>query len=74
MYVLATIGLLTTVISAFYYLRIIKVIYFDEPKKPFDKNYDWGLKGSLILSSLLILTYFIYPSILTKVVSLITIY
>ena len=74
MYVLATIGLLTTVISAFYYLRIIKVIYFDEPKKPFDKNYDWGLKGSLILSSLLILTYFIYPSILTKVVSLITIF
>jgi len=74
MYVLATIGLLTTVISAFYYLRIIKVIYFDKPKKPFDKNYDWGLKGSLILSSLLILTYFIYPSILTKVVSLITIY
>jgi len=74
MYVLATIGLLTTVISAFYYLRIIKVIYFDKPKKPFDKNYDWGLKGSLILSSLLILTYFIYPSILTKAVSLITIY
>jgi len=74
MYALAIIGLLTTVISAFYYLRIIKIIYFDKPKKPFDKNYDWGLKGSLILSSILILIYFIYPSILTNIVSSIVIY
>jgi NADH:ubiquinone oxidoreductase subunit 2 (chain N) len=27
--------LFTTVVSAFYYLRIIKIIYFDKPKKPF---------------------------------------
>jgi len=74
MYALAIIGLLTTVISAFYYLRIIKIIYFDKPKKPFDKNYDWGLKGSLILSSILILIYFIYPSILSNIVSSIIIY
>ena len=74
MYALAIIGLVTTVISAFYYLRIIKVIYFDKPKKPFDESYDWGLKSSLILSSILILIYFIYPSILTNVVSSIIIY
>ena len=48
MYALAIIGLITTVISAFYYLRIIKIIYFDKPKKPFDNIYDWGLKTSLI--------------------------
>ena len=74
MYALAIIGLLTTVISAFYYLRIIKVIYFDKPKEPFDESYDWGLKGLLILSSVLILIYFIYPSILTNVVSSIIVY
>ena len=74
MYALAIIGLLTTVISAFYYLRIVKVIYFDKPKKPFDESYDWGLKGSLILSTILILIYFIYPSIFTNVVSSIIIY
>ena len=74
MYTLAIIGLITTVVSAFYYLRIIKIIYFDRPKKPFDENYDWGLKISLILSSLLILIYFVYPSILTSIVSSITIY
>ncbi len=74
MYALAIIGLLTTVISAFYYLRIIKIIYFDKPKKPFDENYEIGLKFSLVLSSLLILFYFIYPSLLTDIVSSIVIY
>ena len=74
MYALAIIGLVTTVISAFYYLRIIKVIYFDKPKKPFEESYDWGLKISLILSSILILTYFIYPSILVDTISSILIY
>jgi len=74
MYALAIIGLVTTVVSAFYYLRIIKIIYFDKPNKPFDESYDWGLKSSLILSSILILIYFIYPSILTNVVDSIIIY
>tara|TARA_B100001123_G_scaffold350464_1_gene400934 strand:+ start:3228 stop:4640 length:1413 start_codon:yes stop_codon:yes gene_type:complete len=74
MYTLAVIGLLSTVISAFYYLRIIKIIYFDKPKKPFESNYDWGLKASLILSSIIILTYFIYPAKLTNAVSSIIIY
>jgi len=73
MYPLAIIGLVTTVISAFYYLRIIKIIYFDKPKKPFEEVYDWGLKISLIVSSVLILVYFIYPSILVDTITLITI-
>ena len=74
MYSLAVIGLVTTVVSAFYYLRIIKVIYFDKPKKPFEKCYDWGLKISLILSSILILIYFVHPSALTNIISSIVIY
>ena len=74
MYALAIIGLVTTVVSAFYYLRIIKIIYFDKPKKPFEKCYDWGLKISLILSSILILIYFVRPSALTNIISSIVIY
>jgi len=74
MYVLAVIGLLTTVVSAFYYLRIIKIIYFDKPKKRFDEIYDWGLKISLIVSTILILVFFIKPSSLTNVISKITLY
>ena len=74
MYTLAIIGLVTTVVSAFYYLRIIKFIYFDKPKKEFDKIYNWGLKFSLALSSILVLIYFIYPTILIDIISSIKIY
>ena len=74
MYTLAIIGLVTTVVSAFYYLSIIKVIYFDKPIEPFEESNDWGLKAPLVLSSILILIYFIYPSILTDVVSSIIIF
>ena len=74
MYTLAIIGLVTTVVSAFYYLRIIKVIYFDKAIEPFEESNDWGLKAPLVLSSILILIYFIYPSILTEVVSSIIIF
>ena len=73
MYALAIIGLITTVVSAFYYLRIIKIIYFDKPKKPFEEIHDWGLKASLIVSSVLVLIYFIYPSSLVDTITLITI-
>ena len=74
MYTLAIIGLVTTVISAFYYLRVIKIIYFDKSKKSFDTNHDLGLKISLSLSSILILIYFIYPSILIDIISSILVY
>jgi len=73
MYALAIIGLITSVISAFYYLRIIKIIYFDKPKKPFEETYDFGLKMTLILSTISILIYFVNPSILIEIASLIKI-
>ena len=69
MYTLAVIGLITTVVSAFYYLRIIKIIYFDEPKEVFDIGQNFGLRVSLILSTILILIYFIFPNILIDLVS-----
>ena len=40
----------------------------------FDENFDLGLKTSLIFSSILILIYFIYPSILNEIVSTIVVY
>jgi NADH-quinone oxidoreductase subunit N len=69
MYFLAIVGLLSTVIAAFYYLRIIKIIYFDPEKEKYDQDYSPWLKFSLILSTLLILFYFISPSQLVEVVS-----
>ena len=37
MYTLAVIGVLASVVSAFYYIRVVKVIYFDEPADEFDR-------------------------------------
>ena len=73
MYFLAIVGLLSTVIAAFYYLRIIKVIYFDEQKENYDTDHSIWLKISLTLSTLLILLYFIFPSKLLEIVSSINI-
>jgi NADH-quinone oxidoreductase subunit N len=69
MYFLAIVGLLSTVIAAFYYLRIIKIIYFDPEKEKYDQDHSPWLKFSLILSTLLILFYFISPSQLVEAVS-----
>ncbi len=73
MYFLAIIGLLSTVVAAFYYLRIIKIIYFDEEKEKYDKDHSIWLKFSLTFSTILILMYFIFPSQLINVVSKINI-
>tara|TARA_B100001057_G_scaffold339755_1_gene340573 strand:+ start:3343 stop:4761 length:1419 start_codon:yes stop_codon:yes gene_type:complete len=73
MYFLAIVGLLSTVIAAFYYLRIIKIIYFDKEKEKYDSDHSLWLKFSLVSSTLLILIYFIFPSQLIEVVSKINI-
>jgi NADH-quinone oxidoreductase subunit N len=68
MYTLAIIGLLSTVISAFYYLRIIKIIYFDDADKSLDQINNLGISITLFLSSLILLTFFIYPSSLNNII------
>ena len=74
MYTLAIVGLVTTVLSAFYYIRIIKIMYFDEPKKPFEKFVDYRIHGPIVLSCILLVSFFIYPSILNEIVSNISIF
>ena len=69
MYFLAIVGLLSTVIAAFYYLRIIKIIYFDKEKEKYDSDHSLALKFSLTFSTILILLYFIFPSQIIEVVS-----
>ena len=68
MYFLAIVGLLSTVIAAFYYIRLIKVMYFDEQKEKYDLNHSIGLKMILVISSTIILIYFINPNIINKFV------
>ncbi len=70
MYVLAIIGLLTTVISAFYYLRIIKIIYFDNLIKPLDQIKNINITGTIFLSCFILITFFLYPAALNSIVNL----
>ena len=72
MYFLAIVGLLATVVSAFYYLRIIKVIYFDKPNDEFDRFNSLSLKLILSITTIILVVYFIYPGFLFKIVENIT--
>ena len=49
---LAAVGIATSVIGAYYYLRIIKVMYFDEPAPAFERSRDW-VGGALIAAAAL---------------------
>tara|TARA_B000000609_G_C24077245_1_gene295367 strand:- start:122 stop:742 length:621 start_codon:yes stop_codon:yes gene_type:complete len=73
MYFLAIVGLLSTVVAAFYYLRLIKIMYFDKEKEKYDSDHNFWLRFSLTASTLLILLYFIFPGQLIEVVSRINI-
>ena len=73
MYFLAIVGLLSTVVAAFYYLRIIKIIYFDKEKEKYDTDHSLWLKLSLTISTLFIIIYFVFPSELIEAVSRINI-
>ena len=68
-----SVGLLSTVVAAFYYLRIIKIMYFDKEKEKYDTDHSLWLKFSLTLSTILIVVYFIFPSQLIDVISRINI-
>ena len=55
LYTLAVIGVLSSVVAAFYYLRIVKIMYFDEPADAFDTPLGAGLKLVILGSSLAML-------------------
>ena len=61
MFTLSIIGVLASVVGAYYYLRIVKVMYFDEPVQAFVPMRS-ELKFVLAISGLLVLFFFVYPS------------
>jgi len=62
LYVLAIIGVLTSVIGAFYYLRIIKIMYFDEPAEAFDRSAGREVGTIMAVSGLFTLLFFVFPT------------
>ena len=69
LYVLSILGVLASVISAYYYLRIIKIIYFDEKNNEEQLIFKISFQSKVILSlSLFIIICFIfYPSLLINI-------
>ena len=57
---IAVIGIIGSVISAYYYLNIIKVMYLDELEESFTIDSKVSMKIILLISSLFILTFIVY--------------
>ncbi len=62
LYLLAIVGVLSSVVAAVYYLRIIKIMYFDDPAEPFLKPIGPEMKVILTVSSLFIVLFVVYPA------------
>jgi NADH-quinone oxidoreductase subunit N len=58
---LAIIGVVTSVVGAFYYLRVVKVMYFDEPAGEFDRPMPIELKAILFVAAVVTLFFFLLP-------------
>lgn len=64
---LAVIGLVTSVVGAFYYIRIVKVIYMDEPAAAFDAPASGGMRVVLLGSTAFTILFVVAPSSLVEV-------
>ena len=59
LYLLAAFGVLTSVVAAYYYLRIVKVMYFDEPGAPLDRGMGWSVGAIATVATLFSLFFVI---------------
>ncbi|MCD7060911.1 NADH-quinone oxidoreductase subunit NuoN [Pelagibacterium xiamenense] len=57
LFILAVIGMLASAVSAFYYLRVVKVMYFDEPTQTFALP-AIELRVVIALTGFLVITYY----------------
>jgi NADH-quinone oxidoreductase subunit N len=69
LYVLAVIGVVTSVVGAFYYLTIVKIMYFDEPVAAFEPV-PGALKVVLAVSGLFNIFWIVYPGPLVNAASI----
>ncbi len=62
LYPLAIIGVLTSAVACFYYLKIIKLMYFDDMREPVDPVPEWPLRAVLVLASLYVVLFGLWPA------------
>src|SRR6478736_6485082 len=66
LFTLAVIGVLLSAVAAYYYLRIVKLMYFDAPAERFDPM-PLALTSVLTVTGLFTLLFFVYPSPLVSI-------
>lgn len=63
---LAVIGALTSVVGAYYYLRVVKLMYFDEAAEPFDPPPHPALTTVAVITAAVIVLFIIIPGPVTR--------
>ena len=64
LYFLAVFGILSSMLSCFYYLRVIKTMYFDQSKQPFQNvTMDHEKSWVITLTTFFVLFFFLYPNV-----------
>ena len=59
---LAVVAVLASVVSCYYYIRVVKVMYFDEPAQPFDTTPAYFVQTGVAISSLATIGFFLIPT------------
>jgi len=67
-YILAVIGVLASVVGAYYYLRIVKLMYIDEPVARF-LPMPKPIGAIMLLSGIFVILFFVYPAPLVAAAS-----
>src|SRR3954453_18613592 len=68
LFMLAVVGVITSVVGAYYYLAIVRIMYFDEPARRFEPM-PRELGAVLAVTGLFNLLFFIYPAPLVDAAS-----
>jgi len=62
-YVAAGLGAAISVVSMFYYLWIIKIVYFDQPAEPLDREAGYGVNGAVLVGALFTVLLVFAPAV-----------
>ncbi len=66
LYPLAVLGVLSSVIAAFYYIRIVKIMYFDAPAEAFDRPIAAPVTGIMVGTAAFVLVLIVFLDPLTN--------
>ncbi|MEQ8967172.1 MAG: NADH-quinone oxidoreductase subunit NuoN [Azospirillaceae bacterium] len=61
LYVLAVVGVLTSVVACFYYIRIVKLMFFDEPTEAFDRPIGRDMATVIAASGVFTTFFIVFP-------------